>query len=234
MRGTDGGSQRLSTKDVAWKRDTLLDQLQFDVFRHYYRRLQPDFTTFFLNSTAHLQHSYCRHMLDELETYGDAVLFGYQAMDRLLHQFFSMTDARTVIILCSALSQQPFLKRESRGGQHFYRLRDPAGFLSLIDVARALIEPIMTHQYMLRLRDRSEAVQAMAALQSIRLGNDQVFGVDLSADDLLSFGCQIFDKVESNPELTGSGAPDHELRFFEDRDRLRMNPANLVAANPPL
>jgi hypothetical protein len=115
--------------------------------------------------------------LDELETYGDAILFGYQAMDRLLYQFFSMTDARTVIIPCSALSQQPFLKRESRGGQHFYRLRDPAGFLSLIDVAPALIEPIMTHQYMLRLRDRSEAVQAMAALQSIRLGNDRVFGV---------------------------------------------------------
>jgi len=217
--------ERFVQKDVAWKRVTLLDLLQFDVFRHYYRRLRPDFATFFLNSTAHLQHSYWRHMdpgpfliepsFEELETYGDAVLFGYQAMDRLLHHFFSMTDARTVIILCSALSQQPFLKREGRGGQHFYRLRDPAAFLRLIDVAPALVEPIMTHQYMLRFRDRSEAVQAMATIQSIRLGDDQVFGVDLSADGSLSLGCQIFDRVESDPDLTGSGARNHKFRFFD-------------------
>jgi hypothetical protein len=217
--------ERIAQKDLAWQRVALLDRLQFDVFRHYYRRLQPDFATFFINSTAHLQHSYWRHMdpgpfmikpsPEELNIYGDAVLFGYQAMDRLLYHFCSLTDPRTVIILCSALSQQPFLKRESRGGQHFYRLRDPAGFLGLIDLAPAQIEPIMTHQYMLRFRDRGEAVQAMAALQSIRAGNDQVFGVDLSADDSLHIGCQIFDKLENNPEVIGGGLSDQRLRFLD-------------------
>ena len=217
--------ERVAQRDVAWKRVPLLDQLQFDVFRHYYRRLRPDFATFFVNSTAHLQHSYWRHMdpslfmikpsPGEMETYGNAILFGYQAMDRLLHQFFSLTDPQTVIILCSALSQQPFLNRESRGGQHFYRLRDPAGFLRLIGVTPTLVEPIMTHQYMLRFRDRSEAVQAMVVLQSIRLGNDRVFGIELSADDSLSLGCQIFDRVEIDTELTGCGGYNNKLRFFD-------------------
>jgi len=68
---------------------------------------------------------------------------------------------------------------------------------------------------MLRFRDRSEAVQAMATIQSIRLGDDQVFGVDLSADGSLSLGCQIFDRVESDPDLTGSGARNHKFRFFD-------------------
>ena len=33
-----------------WKRAVLLDKLQFDVFAWYYRKIRPDFATFFLNS----------------------------------------------------------------------------------------------------------------------------------------------------------------------------------------
>jgi hypothetical protein len=100
--------------------------------------MRPHFATFFINSTAHLQHAYWRHMdpdafalkpaKDEIDSYGDAVLFGYRAMDALLRRFFALAEADTTIILCSALSQQPFLKREGRGGQHFYRLRDVRSF----------------------------------------------------------------------------------------------------------
>src|SRR5579885_635584 len=49
-------------KKEAWRRVVLLDKLQFDVFRYYFRKCKPDFATFFLNSTAHYQHSYWRHM----------------------------------------------------------------------------------------------------------------------------------------------------------------------------
>jgi hypothetical protein len=66
---------------------------------------------------------------DEIESYGDVVLFGYRSMDALLRRFFALAQPDTTIILCSALSQQPFLKREGRGGQHFYRLRDIPHFL---------------------------------------------------------------------------------------------------------
>ncbi len=217
--------ERLVRRDVGWKRTALADRLQFDVFRHYYRRLRPDFATFFINSTAHLQHAYWRHMdpgpfslkpsAAELDTYGDAVLFGYQAMDRLLQGFSALADDRTVIILCSGLSQQPFLKRESRGGQHFYRLRDPAGFCRLLGIAPTLIEPVMTHQYLLRFAERSEAAGAMAALQSVRCAGDPVFGVELSDDRSLAFGCQIFDKVASDPELSGLRGANDTVRFFD-------------------
>ena len=41
-----------------WRRATLLDKLQWDVFRSYYRRQSPHFSTFFINSTAHYQHAH--------------------------------------------------------------------------------------------------------------------------------------------------------------------------------
>src|SRR5262249_49287054 len=45
---------------TTWRRATTLDQFQFDIFRYYCHQLKPDFSTFFSNSTAHLQHSYWR------------------------------------------------------------------------------------------------------------------------------------------------------------------------------
>ncbi len=80
--------------DVGWKRAVVLDRLQSDVFRRHYKRAKPDFSTLFLNSTAHYQHLYWRNMepehfkvkpaADEQEVYEEAILFGYQEMDRLI------------------------------------------------------------------------------------------------------------------------------------------------------
>ena len=55
------GSECLSAR-ARWRRAMILDRLQFDVFRWYFRRHNPDFATFFLNSTAHLQHVHWRNM----------------------------------------------------------------------------------------------------------------------------------------------------------------------------
>src|SRR6201999_3139258 len=87
---------------------------------------------------------------DDVDSYSDAILFGYQSMDALLRRFFALTDTNTTIILCSALSQEPFLKRERTGGQHFYRLRDVPHFLRLLDIAPCVVEPVMAHQYLCR------------------------------------------------------------------------------------
>ena len=45
-----------------WRRATILDELQWDVFRHIYRKTRPRFSTFFINSTAHFQHYFWRQM----------------------------------------------------------------------------------------------------------------------------------------------------------------------------
>jgi hypothetical protein len=221
---TQLSSERLSQADVKWRRVALADRLQFDLFRHYYRRMRPDFATFFINSTAHLQHAYWRHMdpdafalkpaKDEIESYGDAVLFGYRSMDALLQRFFALAEADTTIILCSALSQQPFLKREERGGQHFYRLRDVPHFLQMLDIVPRMVEPVMTHQYRLRFADGAAAEKALAVLRQLRLGEESVLGARLSGTDI-HFGCQIYDRLDSNGEIAGVPGRNERLHFFD-------------------
>ncbi len=220
---TQLGSEQISQADVKWRRVALADRLQFDVFRHYYRRMRPDFATFFINSTAHLQHAYWRHMQPEafsikpskfeLESYGDAVLFGYQSMDALLRRFATLIDPNTTIILCSALSQQPFLKREGHGGQYFYRLRDVSYFLELLGITPRLVEPVMTHQYLLRFDDPAEAETAMAAIKQIKFGEQEVFGVRASGGDI-HLGCQVFDKLEKDAQIRGIPGRSEPLPFL--------------------
>jgi hypothetical protein len=222
---TQLAGERLSRKDVRWKRVALQDRLLFDVFQHYYRRMRPDFATFFINSTAHLQHAYWRQMdpdgfplkppAEEVDTYGNAVLFGYQSMDKLLYQFSRIVDDQTIVILCSALSQQPFVKRDSRGGQHFYRLRDVNRFAELLGIRPERIEPVMTHQYMFRFAGAGEARAAASVLTAIRLGGDQVISVDISDDNSIYVGCQIYEKQLGQTQLVGIPENNGELRFFD-------------------
>ena len=116
-----------------WKRATILDKLQRDVFLHYFRKLRPAFSTFFLNSTAHFQHAHWRNMDpepfkikptdDDQAEYQHAVRYGYEEMDRVVGDIVAAAPANAVIIMATALSQQPCLIYEDIGGKTFYRAR---------------------------------------------------------------------------------------------------------------
>lgn len=220
------GRERLADRKQAWKRVALLDRLQFDVFRSYYRRSRPDFASFFVNSVAHLQHSYWRHMdplaftvrpsPEEMAIYGDAILFGYQELDRLLGEFRSLArseDARLMFI--TALSQQPFLRHEETGGQHFYRLHDVRAFLSRLGIEFTKVDPTMTHQYLAQFASAGAAVAARLRLQSLTLSDGrQIFGFPSieAAGDSIYFGCQISTPTTPDTPIA-VGQSNEEFRF---------------------
>lgn len=91
------------TGKYRWQRATIADKLQFDIFRWYYQKIQPHFSTFFLNSTAHFQHMYWRNMepdkfqvkpsAKEQMEYENAILFGYQEMDQIISTFLNLVDS---------------------------------------------------------------------------------------------------------------------------------------------
>ena len=95
-----------------WRRASILDCLQWDVFRWYFRKHRPHFSTFFANSTAHFQHMYWRNMDpsnfsvqptdEEQQNFEHAVLFGYQAMDRLVGESMRLAGDDASIVLCTA------------------------------------------------------------------------------------------------------------------------------------
>lgn len=206
-------TDRLIDKEESWRRAVLLDKLQFDVFRHYFQKLQPDFSTFFLNSTAHYQHTYWRHMAPESftvlkpsekeqERYGDAVFFGYQQMDGLLGDFFNLECDGAMLMLATALSQQPFLKQEETGGQHFYRPHNMEALLNSLGIRPQKILPVMTHQFLLTFRDDVEANQAKSQLQKIVYRGKDVFDFASSDPGTLYCGSQIYSEVASDAVVT--------------------------------
>lgn len=216
--------ERTKDRRLSYRRAALLDRLQFDVFRWYYNRNRPSFATFFINSTAHLQHSYWRHhdpeafevkpSADELAIYGDAIRFGYEAMDKLVGDFLDLaarSGARPIFM--TALSQQPFLKHESKGGQMFYRLHDVERFLRQWGIGYAEVSPTMTNQYLVRFENHEQSQSARDQLAAFALENGQrVIDVLDAADDGLYFGCGLHGRVPSDTLVTHS-ISDKQVKF---------------------
>jgi hypothetical protein len=167
--------EKMRDPHLSYRRVAILDALQFDVFAHYHRAMRPDFASFFVNSVAHLQHSYWRYMEpdafplkpDETERarYAEAIRYGYVAMDWLIGRFLKLADRQGATLLFqTALSQQPFVKYDAKGGQRFYRLRDARAFLHEAGIAHVDVDPTMTNQYMLTFQDDAGRDAARARL----------------------------------------------------------------------
>jgi hypothetical protein len=206
-----------------WKRAALLDQIQFEVFRAYYRRLRPHFSTFFSNSTAHYQHMYWRNMdperfeirpsAAEQAEYGDAILFGYQAMDRLLGRILDLVGPRATVLFCTALSQQPCLQYEASGGKRFYRPKDPGALFRLAGVRPDTATPVMSEEMHLAFAGREEAEAAATRLRALRAGGRPLMAADVSEGTVLT-GCRIFEALPEDTMVDfGEGAPAR--RFFD-------------------
>lgn len=207
-----------------WKRATLLDRIQFDVFSSHYRRAKPHFSTFFLNSTAHYQHMYWRAMepevfkvqpsAEERQQYGGAILYGYQQMDELVGKFMRLAGTDATLVLCTALSQQPCLKFEEQGGKSFYR---PVDFHKLLAFAgvkvKHTVAPVMAEQFFLYFETEQDARTAERQLSALRLDGRPVLLLQRDGSAIFS-GCQLFERIPRdavmNLESTGTTMP-----FFE-------------------
>jgi hypothetical protein len=213
-----------------WKRAVILDRLQFDVFAHYYRKLKPHFSSFFLNSTAHFQHLYWRNLepdqflvkptASEQAEYKGAILFGYQEMDRLLGYFFELADRDTTLILCTGLSQQPCLKYESEGGKLLYRPRDFTRFIAFTGIgAPAEIVPVMSECFNMRFGSERSAAVARERLAQLRINGAQALFVEQRGDSLYA-GCRVKKPVPEDAvlslEVSGRSAPFFDYFYRVD------------------
>ena len=212
-------------REESWKRVIILDRLLFDVFRYFYKKEQPDFSSFFVNSVAHLQHSYWRHMdpesftikpeKEEMDRFGDAILFGYKALDHLVGEFMALAGQDARIILATALSQQPYLKYEHIGGHHFYRPKSIEQLLAAAGIQYETVQPVMTHQFLLTLKDANATQIAHERLASLYIDGQQVFGFDQSEPNSIYFGCQIRTQIPKDAALNSSHASWNSVNFFD-------------------
>jgi hypothetical protein len=200
--------------DTRWKRAVLLDLLQYDVFRHYYRKMQPDFATFFLNSTAHFQHAYWDSMEPEEEQlqYREAIRFGYKQMDALLARIMAMVGPDTTLILCTALSQQAWVDHDTADGGSFYRPQDFERFKQAVGITKPCSStPVMSEQFFLEFQSDADAEESARTLRAVRMGPEAAFEVRVDGPRVFA-GCRIHTEIAPDARLC---VGDRHIPFFD-------------------
>lgn len=212
--------------DISWRRASILDRLQFDLFASIYKRHKPLLSTFFLNSTAHYQHAFWRNMQPEVFTIkpsesdqkwkGNAVLYGYQTMDELLGRVMAMAGNEAVIAFATGLSQQACLAWEGDGGKTFYKPHDHATLLALagIDASTCKVEPVMSEQFHIRFRDEAQATAALARLNEVVLDNGRRVLNSRQEGDSVFSGCGIFGDLPGGVRIRGAAREASFTEFF--------------------
>jgi hypothetical protein len=213
-----------------WRRATILDRLQADVFEWYYRKERPAFSTFFINSVAFLQHRYWRNYDPSVfkvkpsekdqRDYGDAVLFGYQQLDAIVGRLLRLVGPEATIVFSTALSQQPHLAHEETGGKLSYRPHDYAQFLNAVGIQGWRgVEPVMVGQFHVRFDDVSAATAAESRLNALRVGEHQALKAYVDGATVFA-GCLVNQKVPRDAwlELPGTNErwPFYDLIFQID------------------
>ena len=207
-----------------WRRATILDKFQFDVFRNVYRKLKPRFSTFFSNSTAHFQHKYWRHMdpevfqikptQQELAEYKAAIRVGYQEMDKLIGKFLKLAEDGATLVFCTALSQQPCLIYEEQGGKVVYRPNDFEALLKFAGVtAPHSVAPVMAEEFHVRFAKEADAHEAMNRLKALHVAGRSALTVELRDGGVFA-GCQFYTTLPADAKLSLKDS-EHTVQFFD-------------------
>ncbi|HWL09302.1 MAG TPA: hypothetical protein VNQ76_12920 [Planctomicrobium sp.] len=184
-----------------WRRATLLDAIQYDIFEWYYRKHRPQFSTLFFNSTAHYQHKFWRNMQPEAfqiaptdqeqRDYKDAILYGYQQMDRVVGRILKL-DPKATIVLLSGLGQQPYTKMEATGGKLVFRLHNKSVLTDKLLLNKPGLsgtyryDPIMADEFFLRFDSTEQATIAAKALEAFQLSNGkEAFTASVQGTDVI-------------------------------------------------
>ncbi len=197
-----------------WKRAVLLDRLQWDVFSYYWRRERPDYSTFFINSTAHFQHMYWRNMDptpfkikpsdEEQAEYKDAVLYGYECMDKIVGDCLDKMGPNTLVVLSSALSQQPCLVYEDKSGKTFYRATEPDEFFAFAGIkGRYRYAPVMSEQFHMYFEEEPAAAEAEHLLRALKIDGNDLMMVRREGQEVFG-GCTIFTQQDRQSLVTNA------------------------------
>jgi hypothetical protein len=206
-----------------WRRAMILDRLQMDLFEHGWRRLRPALSTFMLNSTAHLQHLYWRNMdpesfavkptAREQAELGDVIPQSYEQTDGILGRILDLAGDEAIVILCTALSQQPCLRYEDSGGKVFARPRDFGALLSFARVdGKPDVTPVMSQNFTLAFRTVQDAAAAKRRLLALRIGEDYAMRADRDGRNVYAAAVCVGQMPDDAVVTTDDG---RSMRFFD-------------------
>ena len=163
-----------------WRKAVFLDLLLAEFFAGLVKRRQPEFSTLFLNAGAHIQHHYMLSslVLDKakfqnpdwyVEEGADPLLEVYQQYDEIIGRLIGIPN--THYIIATGLSQKPY-----DSPIFYYRLKDHAAFLELLDIDFVSVQPRMTRDFLVRFVDDTARDQAVEKFSKLAIGGVALFG----------------------------------------------------------
>jgi predicted AlkP superfamily phosphohydrolase/phosphomutase len=203
------------SQPIQWRRATILDRLQWDIFRKFYKRERPALSTFFLNSTAHFQHYFWRNfdpsafvVASDAATqakYADAIPYGYEKMDEIIGEALALAGPETSIVLCTALSQQPMLDHEEIGGKQIFKMHDADGFFAFAGVPQGYTyAPVMAEQFHLIYENEADAAQAEERLRAVKLPDGAQVMMARREGSRVFAGCDLVAHPEAGAVIASS------------------------------
>ncbi|MDB9862707.1 hypothetical protein OAC78_04960 [Litorivicinus sp.] len=198
-----------------WRKAIFFDTLLHVVFENLVKRTQPDFAVLFLNAGAHIQHHYmhsskvlsnltgCRNPEWYVPKGFDPLAELLMAYDGIVGQLTNRVDYEYVI--ATGLTQKIYSEPE-----FYYRLKDHAEFLNLLDITYSSVTPRMSRDFLVSFidnQDRNRAakqllqvtIDGIAIFQNIEIRDFQIFAtlehpkeILPTAEVLTGSGCRYF------------------------------------------
>jgi len=135
-------------------------------------------------------------------------------MDLLLSRIIRLVGDEAIIILATALSQQPCLGFEETGGRHGYRPHDLSDLLRFLGIGGVQqISPVMAQQFWIHFDCDSAAAEAEVKLSALRVGARVAIRTRRDGSALFA-SCPIQDAVPEGAELNIEGTA-RSLPFFQ-------------------
>jgi hypothetical protein len=135
-------------------------------------------------------------------------------MDKLVGKFIDLAGRDATLVFCTAISQQPYLAYEEKGGRQVYR---PSNFDALVRFAGVSgpfkVAPVMAHQFHVYFEIEEAAQRAEIQLKALTLNGRQAMAVVRTGTQIFS-GCHIYDKLPANAQLISSETGT-SINFFD-------------------
>ncbi|MEM6780548.1 MAG: glycosyltransferase family 4 protein, partial [Pseudomonadota bacterium] len=205
----------LKSLKTHYERAIFLDQLLTDVFTSLWRKHRPDFSSLFLNSSAHIQHHYLfnsKHYKGAnknpewyMDGDNDPVLDAYKNYDDIVGRMMKLPDSPRFVIT-TGLHQSPV------GQPVFYwRLKNHASFLDKLGVRYDSVLPRMSRDFLIEFATEEDCKLGQIKLESCTIQGKQAFGLmdnrgrslfvtlsypdEIKAGDILDYEGGIIDNI---------------------------------------
>ena len=176
---------KLARKSIgsSWRRALVLDLFLHDLHLSFFKDMQPQFSTLFLNAGAHIQHHYFHnspfisadskfknpdwYISSKLDPFAEML----EVYERIIEEY--LDDDECELIIATGLSQLPYDRVK-----FYYRLKDHFDFFKKIVINFLDIHPRMTRDFLVTFDSTENAAKAQNILSGLKISGkvEPLFG----------------------------------------------------------